>query len=288
MFNLFNINHSELDSKINDLSNKIERAQPMFSRPSKYDWDNIFELCKEIQENFKNVKYPSKSERDIAWQNFFNLRDTAYKVRNEQVYSRSKEHYNELMRRLHSADYDAIGDFFIGKIMSFGLLKTTADEMKVKGKDLGKIGSDFKSVKHEMTKEHKTEVHERMISVRQNHDGFWGQYKSYQEEKSKVHEEKHRNWQEKQEKSRQIKARIESNLEGNKEKLYKAQQALQHFERKKDELRDKIYDSHSDDWKSKAESWLDDFNDKIRNIEEQIERVEKWIEEDRDKLRNWN
>jgi hypothetical protein len=288
MFNLFNISSSELDSKIEKLSGKIERAQPFFGSPSKYDWDEIFELCKEINENFKGVRYPTKHDRDTAWQTFFSLRDKAHKIRHTQVFDRSKEHYDELMSRLHSADYDAIADFVVGKVMFMGLLKATPDEMKEKGRELGKIGAYFKSVKHEMTKDHKATVHERMIEVRQNHDGFWGQYKSYNAEKSKMYEQKQQAWQEKQEKSRQIKARIESNLESNKEKLYKAKNALDHFERKRDDLKDKIYDSHSENWKSKAEGWLDEFNDKIRDIESQIDRIEKWIEEDRDKLNNWN
>ncbi len=288
MFNLFNIDHEELNSKLNSLSSKIDRAQSFFGNTSKYDWDDIFELCTEIAEHFKKARYPTKADRDIAWQRFYSLRNTAFNVRNSQSHNRSKEHYNKLMSSLKSADYDAIGDFLVGHIMSLGLLKTTADEMKSKGKELGKIGGYFKSVKHEMTKEHKAEVHERMIEVRQNHDGFWGKWKSYQEEKSKVYEQKQQAWEEKKEKSKQIRARIESNLEGNKEKLYKAKDALNRFESKRDELRSKIYASNSDNWKSKAEGWLDEFNDKISNIEEQIDRLEKWIEEDRDKLRNWN
>lgn len=287
MFNLFNMSSSELDSKIENLASKIERAQPVFGTSYKYGWEGIFELCKEINENFKSVRYPTKHDRDAAWQKFFSLREKAYKVSHSQIHDHSERHYSELMSRLRSVDYDAIADFVVGKIMFLGLLKTTPDEMKEKGKELGKIGAHFKSVKHEMTKDHKVTVHERMIEVRQNHDGFWRHYKSYQAEKSKVYEEKQQAWQEKQEKARLIKARIENNLESNKEKLYKAKIALANLERKRDELRDKIYDSNSGEWKSKAEGWLGEFNDKIRDNESHIDRIVKWIEEDRDKLNNW-
>ena len=93
MAGIFNINHDELDSKINELSNKIDRAQPVFVSPSKHEWDSVFELSKEINENFKNVRYPSKQERDIAWQKFANLRDNAFKVYNQQIFDCSKRHY---------------------------------------------------------------------------------------------------------------------------------------------------------------------------------------------------
>lgn len=285
---MFNINHTALDSKIKNLSNKIDCAQPVFGSPSRQEWDRIFELCKNIHEDFKNVRYPSKAERDIAWQEFFNLRDKAHTVRTGQIYSCSKEHYDELIGNLRSADYDAIGNFIVGEIMTLGLLKITAEEMKAKGKKLSEIGTYFTSVKHEMTREHKAEVFEKIIEVRKNHDGFWERNKSYNEQKFKVHEEGQKAWQEKQEKSRLVKVRIESNLESNKVKLYKAKEALDRFEEKRDELKEKIYDSHSDNWKSKAEVWLDEFNDKIKSIEDQIEQIEKWIDEDKDKLRNWN
>lgn len=284
MFNIFNISHTELDSKTNELSRKIESAQSVFSITSKHDWDNIFELCKTINEHFKKVRYPTIAERNIAWQFFFNLRDTAYKVRNNQTYNHSKNFFDDIMSQLNSVDYNALSDLLIGQIMFLGLLKTTADDMKAKGRELNKIGAYFKSVKHEMILEHKTKIHERMIEIRKNHDAFWGQHNSYQAEVSKVYEAKK---QAGIEKSRQVKAGIESNLESNIDKRYKAKEALERIKRKRDDLQEKIYDSHSDNWKSKAEGWLDEFNDKIRDIEEQIERIEKWIEEDREKLRNW-
>ena len=285
---IFNINHTELDSKINELLNKVDRAQPIFVSPSKQEWNSVFELSKEINENFKNVRYPSKQERDIAWQKFANLRDKAFNVHNQQIFDCSKKHYNELMSELHSVDYDAFGDGIVGKVMSFGLLAQTKEGMIIKGKELKQIGINFTSVKYEMTKDHKEEVFKRIIEVRENHNIFWEKYKSYSNEKSKLYEEKQRDWEAKKEKGRQIKSSIENNLEKNRDKLSKAQNALENFKGKKNDLRDKIYESQNDNWKYKAESWLDEFDAKIRNIEEFIERLEKWIEEDRDKLRNWN
>lgn len=188
---------------------------------------------------------------------------------------------------LRSADYDMCSDFLIGNILTIGLLKVTPDEMKAKAKQLAETMTHFKLVKNEMTKEHKAEVFKRIMEVRQNHDGFWGQYKRYQEERSKVYEEKQRAWQEKQERGIQIKERIERNIENNEEKLVKAREALDRFERNREELQDKIYDSRSDNWRSKAEGWLDEIDAKIRDIESQIARIENWIEEDRGKLHNW-
>lgn len=289
MFNLFSTPHEELDSKINNLEDKINQSQQLFRATlSRSEWDEIFQLCAEIAESFKKVRYPNREQRDIAWQKFFNLRDKAFKVKNASLHDQSKSHYNDLMRELAACDYDSLADNLVGRIMSLGLLATTAEEMKQNARDLNKASSHFKEVKHEMISEHKTEVHERILQVRRHHDDFWGQYKSYQEEKSHLYEEKKRNWEEKQQKSKEVRESIERNIESNEGKLSRAQDALRRFESKRDDLKDKIYDSHSDNWKEKAEVWLDEFEDKIKDIEEQIERIEGWIREGRDKLANWN
>lgn len=288
MFNIFSTPHEELDSKIRKLEDKINRAQPFFGgKASKSEWDDVFELCSEIAENFKNVRYPTRQQRDIAWQRFFGLRNNAFKIRNSQTHDHSKIHFNELMREVSACNYDALADFLVGRIMSFGLLKTTAEDMKELGRSLNKACSHFKSVKHEMIGEHKTQVHERILEVRRSHDTFWGHYKSYQQEQSHIYEEKKRNWEEKQQKSKDVRANIERNIESNKEKLHKAQDALRRIESSRDNLKDKIYESNSDNWKSKARGWLDEMDDKIRDIESHISRIEGWIRESQDKLSSW-
>lgn len=283
----FNISHSELDSKINNLSAKIGWAQPVFGIIVDSQWEEIFQLCKQIQEDFKNVRYPTKAERDIAWKRFNDLRDKAYSDWNNIIFDRSNKYYKEIMRRLETVMYSGLGDFLIGQVLSLGLMKTTAEEMKANGRELKEIGAYFKSVKHAMTREHKVQVFEKILQVRKSHDNFWGRYKSYQGEKSRNYEEKKATWEEKQEKSRIIRTRIENNIEQNTHKLREANESLNQLERKRSELRDKIYDSNNYSWKSKAEGWLDEFDEKIRSKKDYIDRLEKWIEDDREKLRNW-
>jgi len=55
-----NTSWSELDSKIERLSDMIEGAQPVFGSPSKDDWTKVFQMCKELSEAFKEARYPKK------------------------------------------------------------------------------------------------------------------------------------------------------------------------------------------------------------------------------------
>jgi chromosome segregation ATPase len=296
MFGTFEKSWEQLDSKISELESKINSATSLFGSYDRYRWRFVLDLCKEINDEFKKVRYPKKQERSIAWQKFFDLRHLAYQEKNKQIALLSRSHKSEIYDMLRYVDYDWFGDFLVGKLISFGLLATKVEDMKWAGKKLKEAGTHFKNLKHEMTREDKSEVYQRFVDIRSNHDHFWSKYKESSQadyerrkkEKQKVWEEKQNAWEEKQEKSRRIKTRIEDNLSNNKEKLDKAIDALERVRDNRSNLRDKISDSYNDDWKSKAEGWLDEMDDKISDIESSIDRIRDWVSEDQEKLNNWN
>jgi hypothetical protein len=280
--------HEDLDRKINRLDSLVSEAQG-FNFFGFHKWDETFELIKEIQEDFKNkkIRYPTKSERDAAWQRFFNLREEAYQTKRKLAEEKSKGHFNEINRLLGDADYSGFVETIMN-IGSMGLLQTTPDDMKWKGKKLREAGTLFKSVKHEMTREHKVEIHERIVSIRESHDAYWEQYKQYRGERAKIQEEKHRAWEERQERRKAAKERIKANIEKNEEKLSKARDALRRHQQRRDDLRDQIASAWSDSFRDRAEGWLDEAEDKISDIEQHIDRLEGWISEDESKLASFD
>ena len=97
--------HEELNKKINQLESKVSSASGLFGYDSHRIADAI-ELCKEIQADFKTkISYPTKAERDEAWQKFFNLREDTYRIKREAAESKSKDHYREINGYLKDADY---------------------------------------------------------------------------------------------------------------------------------------------------------------------------------------
>lgn len=289
MFKLLKEDWENLNSDISNLESKISFASGMFRSYNRERWEEIFDLCKEIQKKFKHVRYPTKKDQNIAWQRFFDLRNSAYSEKNTQFEALSSNRKGEINNLLRDVDYDWFSDILIGQILSLGFLKTKVDDMKWAGKKLKEAGTYFKSVKYDMTREDKSYIHDRLVKIRSNHDLFWSRYKdSTEKEYQQKREEKNREWEEKREKSLQIRQRIENNISNNKSKLYKAQDALERIRGKRRDLKDKIEDSYSDNWKSKAEGWLEEFDDKIDDIEESIERLEQWIYNDQDRLDNWN
>lgn len=263
MFNLFNLSHTELDSKLNDLSSQVQQAQSAFYTATKNDWDAIFELCKKIADEFKNVRYPSKSERDVAWQKFISSRNQAFEIRRNQAENRSKKYYDEIMSRLQSVDYDRLADFLVGEVLSFGLMKIKADDMKSAGRDLRKIVDYFKSIKYEMTREHSAEIQSRIIQVREHHNDFWGRYNSYQVEKQKAWEEHKKA---KEQKQKEWEARQQEREQ--KKKEWEARQQERERKQKEWEARKSERERKQREWEARQADYQRERERKQREYEE--------------------
>lgn len=292
----FSENWQNIDKKISRLESKITNATGLFNSYNQREWSEIIDLCDELFKDFKTVRYPSKNERENAWQRYFHLRDKAYKEKNKQREQLSASHKRGIYNRLISLDYDWLGDFLIGHVISFGILATRKEDMQWAGKKLNEVGAYFKTVKYEMTRTDKSEVHQRLVNIRSNHDAFWSRYKKVSQaqyeqrrsEQQKAWNEKQNAWEEKREKGRRIKERIEQNLSKNRQGLDKAIDALDRHESRRSKLKDDIYNAYSDSWRSKAEGWLYELDTKINDIRESISRYRDWISEDQNKLNNWN
>lgn len=273
--------HEDVDKKIRQLDSGISSAQGMFIGSTREDWESVFELMKEIQADFNSkVKYPTREEREAAWQKFCSLRSEAHEKSKKNTGERSDYRMIEINRELRAADWDAISDEF-GDVITFYTAVTTKETMKEKGQHLHEAGQLLSKHKHEMTREHKQEVFERIKRIREQHDIFWGRVREANEEKQRVWEQKQREFEDRRDRAKDA---IRANLEKNKEQLRKAKDALERQEDHRRDLEDKISSAYSDGFRERAEGWLDEANDKIADIESHIERIEGWIGEGRDKL----
>ncbi|MDB5198040.1 MAG: hypothetical protein JWO92_3 [Chitinophagaceae bacterium] len=275
------------------LSSKLQELQTQYDimtciiQSDYEEWEKAFELIEEIQEAFKSVRYPVKSDRDIAWQGFYSLRNNCYEERRKDFKKRSDKYYDEFWDLLKDLYYSSLIDTLSG-IVSFGELSMTKEKMREMGRELNDVAKQFSDVKNEMIGEHKAKIHEKIVEVRESHDVFWKAVKDRESELQEIREEKKRDWEERQERKKAAKKRIEENLQKNKEKLEKAEEALSRFETTQSNLEDKIAGAYSESFREKHEEWLDEINEKINSVKEQIERLEGWIREDEEKLENWD
>ncbi|OQP67850.1 hypothetical protein [Niastella populi] len=275
----------KLDNKLRVLA---EKTSSYLLLPLTADeWKDVFDLISEIKEGFKEVRYQTITEKNSAWQNFYALREKAYRKRQEDFENKSKEHFRKIWHMLDGLEYSRLEDFIISTL-SFQELKITKETMRERGKELNEAAQYFSSVKGEMTKEHKAEIHERIIKIRINHDEFWKETKDREQELAQVRKEKQEAWEEKREKSLQIKERIKNNLNNNRDKLAKAEEALQRFESTKMKLEEKVESAYTERYREQHQEWLEEIEQKIRSVKDQIENLERWIQEDEQKLNNWS
>lgn len=268
--------HEDLDKKIRQLEGWIESTWRL-TGTTRDDWEPVFALMKEIRADFNNkVKFPTRDERETAWQTFCSLRSEAHETSRRRNAERSDYRMIEINYELGEAYWNAFDDE-IGDMITFYTAQTTKEIMKGKGRHLYQAGQLLSKYKHEMTREHKDEVFERIKEIREQHDIFWGRYREYQEDRQREFEQKRDNARE----------RIEANLEKNREQLRKAEEALERQKDHRRDLEEQIASAWSDNFRDRAEGWLDEANDKIADIEASIERIEGWIEEGRDKLRTF-
>lgn len=268
--------HTDLDKKIRQLDSRINSTRG-FTGTTRDDWEPVFELMKEIQADFnKKVRYPTREERDAAWQTFCTLRSEAHEQSKKRNKERSDYRMSEINRELRAADWDAMMDN-LGDLITFYTAVTTRDTMKEKGRHLYEAGQLLSKYKNEMTREHKDEVFERIKTIREQHDIFWGRYKQHQEERQRQFEQKRDS----------ARDRIEANLDKNRDQLRKAVDALERQKAHRRDLEEKISSAWNDTYRDRAEGWLDETNDKIADIEQSIERIEGWIEEGRSKLNSF-
>lgn len=275
--------YEDLDKKIRQLESRINSTHSWLGS-TRLDWGPVFELTKEIQADFSNnVRYPTKEQRETAWQKFCSLRTDAHERSQKSKQSRSDYLMIEINQELRAADFDMMMDG-LGDIITFNLMKTTKDGMKEKGRRLRNAGQLLSKYKGELTHEHKNEVFERIKAIRKEHDAFWGRM-------HQAHEEQQRQWEQKQRefeaRKSNAKDRIRANIDKNKEQLRKAEDALARQKQNREKIRDQISSAYSDTFRNRAEGWLDEANAKIDDIEDSIRRIEGWIEEGRDKLNSF-
>jgi len=277
------VSGTELDQKISYLKSKVDEGMFQYADTFDFDerWEKLGELISEIHECFKAVRYPSKDERSESWSRFAELREQAYAAKRKEFEKMSTTHFWRLDHLLVNATYSELNELFLA-IISAGIIKETAEDLKAKGKLLHEAIQAYNEAKHQMTKEHRDGTREKITQARESLDLGWEKIKQHREEQTTARLQKNR---ETRERTQNAIEKKKSNIEKNKENIEKASGVLERVKASLEDLKDKISESYNDNWKEKAEGWKDEKEDKIRDIESSIDRMEGWIEEDEKAIR---
>ncbi|MGB8360855.1 MAG: hypothetical protein WCE80_05600 [Acidimicrobiia bacterium] len=224
------------------------------------DWKQIWSISKDIQSDFKAVKYPTRDHRQKAWERFASLRDRASREADAQKQKRQSDSAhlrNMILGRAAEARPASL----------FGLDPPDSYAMKDLGRVLTEARSMLSKYKTEMLAEHKQECFAEIQEIQALHDAWWADFK-----KERSHRQD--DWRQ----------RVRANLEKNYEQHRKATEALERRQRHAEKLRVDIASAWSDEFASRASDWLAEEEARIADIRASLARIESWIAEGEAKL----
>jgi len=231
-------NASRLEHEISSLSFIRDSIAIKPSRERHYA--PFWEKVSEIKELFKELKPINPHVRQQYWEKFSALCDSVKYEKQEHnriFYSISHEHCDDIMDLLDLADVDT----------------NNVELLKSAGSYLKRAGAMLSSYKGDMSSQDKQKCFERIQRIRQTHDYCWNVVNA-----------------ERNQRRSDFESRVNANLQKNYERLREAYRSLEYLKDQARELQDKIYSAWNDEWVSRAEGWLSEFEEKIRDKEEYI------------------
>jgi DNA repair exonuclease SbcCD ATPase subunit len=282
---------SDLDNLISELADIAEDAASGERR-----YQEVWNEIKQINDAFKKIRYPTKTDRDDAWQQFQQIINRVKKDQQrhreewDEKAERSRQLKNSILRqgeygRPPNAFESAIGEMIIGPIaavaelyvdmITLGQLRGEIDEKKEELKhysnELRKAWDEFNDNKDDMLGKDKHEVFNSLREIQEQLDAAWEEWRKLN---GHYHEASKDAFRERVEGNI---AKLESRLENLYSILSKKESHLSELEEKRDS-------AWNDDFRDRVEGWIDEEEDRIRDIRDQIHQVEGWLDEERGKL----
>jgi hypothetical protein len=253
----------ELDGLITEFEARVAPAVDSASENpnSTGAWREIWALAARIQEAFRDAHYPEKDLKDQAWSRFSGLRKTATRHQQtawKQRAGTSREHREQILAALESA-----------RLTEFSSSDRQASEkLKKAGAVLKQAADMLTAAKEEMLAEHKQDCFKALQEIRRAHDKFWSEVR---QERTKARSE--------------MAERASANLEKNRERLGKAQQALVYYQGRAEEMKEKIATAWNEEWKARAGERLIELEARVLDIQRSITQIEAWVAEDEKKIK---
>ena len=282
---------SALDGLISQLDSHYRQAARR-DRP----WTEVWDEIKHIGASFKQVRYPTKEEKNAAWERFQGIVESVKETQAEErkQWERKAESSAQLRNQiLRQGEYgrppnafeSGIADMIMGPItalaelyvdvITLGQLRGEIDEkheqLKHYSSELRKAWNLFNDNKDEMLGKDKHEVFQGLREIQEHLDAAWDEWKKL---KGHYHETQQTSFRER------VHASIEK-LESRLENLYSI---LSKRESHLSELEEKRDTAWNDDFRDRVEGWIDEEESRIRDIRDQIQQVEGWLDEQRAKL----
>lgn len=264
--------YSAIIDKIDDLENMVEQAKDRNA-----SWAEVWEMIREIGFLFKDVRFPTREEREDEWLRYQRVVDDVKNERDTRI-SESYSHLENVREYANEisppADViDLIFSFLDTTLNTVGeIIGERCDTVKNELENRNEIKRNawfyFEKNKREMTKADKEEAYNLLKDASDELDKAWEDWK------------KARNnlFDARQEKIQEEIDYLEEIIEHLSEVIDKKRENIQNNQ-------DKLEDAWSDEFREKVETWITEDEDSINDIEEKIESIKEKISYKRSLLR---
>jgi chromosome segregation ATPase len=177
-------------------------------------------------------------------------------------------------------------DAILRKILGLEDLDARKEELLSCNKAMREAWDLFGEHKADLLPADKAQIYKTLSDAQARLDAAWADYK---DESNRLFRLKQEAWErrqkEREEKHQQFVERVNANIEKLEGNLGKAKDALERNENRLEKLREDYENAWSDSFKERCSGWIDECEEKVRDIQSSIERLEGWLDEERSKLR---
>jgi hypothetical protein len=301
--------YKELDALIEQLKVAVEDNDPQ-----KGYWKELWALAKQIGSGFKETRYPSKADKDDAWNKFQELReqasarsgeDRARIEKQKQEWEGRQERSSQArsivegkaaQTRPLSGIEQAIGgiilapillvDAILRDILGLEQLDQVKEELLSCNAKMREAWDLFGKHKSDLLPGDKSKTYEALFAAQERLNQAWADWKSRNNLLFEARrEERKRKQREYEEKHQQFVERVEANISKLEGKLESAKTALDRQETHLDKLRDDYSNAWNDKFRERCSEWIEQGEEKISDIKEHIDRLETWLDEERSKIK---
>ncbi len=286
--------YQQLDTLIDHLSDVIDAHNDGAT-----NWKAVWDDIRTISASFKTVRYPTREERQGAWdrkQSLIDqirvLQDSEY-ARRRQFSATSEKHRSTIESLADAGKPDSgFGDIalamatgglsLIGKrIMDdiFGETDEIKEELDRRSLALNEAGWYLRDHKGEMKRADKDAAFQYIASIRESLNDDWSKWK---QAKSAAHEERQRQWEYRQRERSDKRERWLNSQHDFIELLESKIERLEPILENKRNNLDKLHDMQSTargDFSDTVDGWIDECQASISDLESKIDAAQEKIRE---------
>jgi len=303
------MDYCDLNALIDQLREAVEETAPQ-----KGYWGALWALARQIQEEFKTTRFPTKGDRDTAWSSFNALRDLARKRSDSnRAEMEEREHQWERKKQVSSRARSAVEgktsqtrpltdferaiaapiliplqfvDAILCKILGLEQPDDVKKDLMACNEKMREAWALFGQSKDELLPADKAHTYKSLSDAQAKLDAAWERWK---DQSKYLWGLKQQQWEirkkEREEKHRLFVQRVTENINKLEGKLESATSALERQEARLEKLRGDLDNAWSESFKERCSGWIEECEERISDIQQSISRLTSWIDEEKAKLR---